>query len=151
MCVLIEKNIMHMHCNTSKYRIEMVDHVKIFKVYDELQYVNCNSTHTKIFVTVLRKKTPNCTSMWIWTPFEYFWMCIFYESDNNCWIFKLSLHFCMRAEYGLWNGLFDLLNHTCKMSDNLSVRFDKFVQYNSCTCICICVNFIFDDNCWNCW
>lgn len=57
MCVLIEKNIMHMLCNTSKYRIEIVDHVKIFKVYDELQYVNCNSTHTKIIVTVLRKKT----------------------------------------------------------------------------------------------
>lgn len=57
MCVLIEKNIMHMHCNTSKYRIEIVDHVKIFKVYDELQYVNCNSTHTKIVVPVLRKQT----------------------------------------------------------------------------------------------
>lgn len=34
MCVFIEKNIMYMYCNISKYCIEIVDYVKIFKFYD---------------------------------------------------------------------------------------------------------------------
>lgn len=150
MCVLIEKNITHMHCNTSKYCIEIVDHVKIFKVYDELQYVNCNSTHTKIFVTVLKKKP----EMYQYVDMNIFWIFLdvyFYESANNCWIFKLSLHFCMRAEY---YASFKVYGMVCLIFLTIHVRcLTIFLQdlINLCTCICICVYFIFDDNCWNCW